>query len=89
MLEALIQSGSAYWVDLALSFVVLLVVSYVARLVSHRQRYSKFPLHIDKSNPKQMLLSGFAKVRCGKNYTFSLILFDAFVVFFIVPWVAS
>ncbi|EZG00764.1 hypothetical protein H106_08792 [Trichophyton rubrum CBS 735.88] len=63
MLEALIQSGSAYWVDLALSFVVLLVVSYVARLVSHRQRYSKFPLHIDKSNPKQMLLSGFAKYK--------------------------
>ncbi|EZF29197.1 Dihydromonacolin L monooxygenase LovA [Trichophyton interdigitale] len=63
MLEALIQSGSAYRVDLALSFVVLLVVSYIARLVSHRQRYSKFPLHIDKSNPKQMLLSGFAKYK--------------------------
>ncbi|EEQ34287.1 hypothetical protein McanMca71_005075 [Microsporum canis] len=63
MLDALIRAGNAYRVDVALSFVVLLVVSYIARVVSQRHRYSKFPLHSDKSNTKQMLLSGFAKYK--------------------------
>ncbi|KAF3482589.1 cytochrome P450 monooxygenase [Arthroderma uncinatum] len=65
MLDVLIRTGSAYRVDLAISFVVLLVVSYLARTISQRQKYSKFPLHSNKSisNTKLLLAEGFSKYK--------------------------
>ncbi|KAK2882435.1 hypothetical protein FQN49_000357 [Arthroderma sp. PD_2] len=65
MLEALIKAGSAYRVDVAISFVVLLVVSYLARAINQRQKYSKFPLHNDNSisDIKELLANGFSKYK--------------------------